>query len=355
MELIPLVEKFRPKNFDDVVLCDTNKKILNNIISFHYFPNLLLYGPPGTGKTSTITNLINSYHKNIGITNNKDLIIHLNASDDRGIDIIRNQISQFVSSNTIFKPSTYMKFVILDEADYMTKNAQQALRCIIQNYYKNVRFCIICNYISKIDEALQTEFLCIRYGPLNKTDIISFLNKINKQEKLEMTNQELESIQKKYGYDIRSMINFIQSSTQTENNIFTGENDFEKLYNLFIISPKKRGKNKLNTTTPEHIQELSQEITNLKYKKGEVEKLNKIREYLKEMSKKIRTDEIHLLRDFVNYLVRTKPEIITVCFLKKISTAFHNHINYNNLKCDIYKNYLLLCVFDLFISKQWEK
>ena len=96
----PWCEKYRPKNIDDIVLDHLNKQILKNIIETSYFPNLLFYGPPGTGKTTTIINLINSYQNKIGVKN-KDLIIHLNASDERGIDIIRNQINFFVNS----KPS----------------------------------------------------------------------------------------------------------------------------------------------------------------------------------------------------------------------------------------------------------
>jgi len=146
------MEKYRPKQFENIVLDPLNRKILNNIIETSYFPNLLFYGPPGTGKTTTIMNLINGYQVKLNIKN-KDLIIHLNASDERGIDIIRNQINFFVNSKPLF--FTGMKFVILDEVDYMTKNAQQALRYLLQNYSNNVRFCLICNYISKIDEGLQ--------------------------------------------------------------------------------------------------------------------------------------------------------------------------------------------------------
>ena len=122
---VPFTEKYRPTNFDDIVLDPFNKQILSNIIETSYFPNLLFYGPPGTGKTTTIINLINSYQTKLK-NKNKDLIIHLNASDERGIDIIRNQISFFVNSKPLFNNG--MKFVILDEVDYMTKNAQQALR-----------------------------------------------------------------------------------------------------------------------------------------------------------------------------------------------------------------------------------
>ena len=91
----PWVEKYRPNNFDDIVLEKTNKKLLLNIISTNNFPNLLFYGPPGTGKTTTIINLINKYQEKNN-QKRKDLKIHLNASDDRGIDIIRNQIDKFI-------------------------------------------------------------------------------------------------------------------------------------------------------------------------------------------------------------------------------------------------------------------
>ena len=152
MDNIPWVEKYRPKNFENIVIEETNLKIFKNMIENNYFPNFLFYGPPGTGKTTTIINLINLYQqKNDEV--NKSLMIHLNASDERGIDIIRNQIYQFINSKPLFINGT--KFIILDEVDYMTKSAQQALKYILKTTNKNVKFCLICNYISKIDETLQ--------------------------------------------------------------------------------------------------------------------------------------------------------------------------------------------------------
>ena len=140
----------------------------------------------------------------------KGLKIHLNASDDRGIDIIRNQINQFVNSKTLFGDG--MKFVILDEVDYMTKNAQQALRYLIQEYSNNIRFCLICNYISRIDVALQNEFIRLRFCHLPKDDIIKFLSHIVKCENINISHQQIISIQMIFKSDIRSMINYLQSN-----------------------------------------------------------------------------------------------------------------------------------------------
>lgn len=207
----PWVEKYRPVVFEEIVLDPVNKKILKNIIDNNYFPNLLFYGPPGTGKTTTIINLVNMYQEKMNLKN-KGLMIHLNASDERGIDIIRNQINSFVNSKSLFGEG--MKFVILDEVDYMTKTAQIALRYLLNNYNNNynVRFCLICNYISRIDESLQTEFVRMRFNQLPETDIIKFLQKINENENLHIKPDIIVSIQKYFMSDIRSMINYMQTN-----------------------------------------------------------------------------------------------------------------------------------------------
>ena len=166
------VEQYRPSNFKDIVLDPLNREIFQNILDKNYFPNLLFYGPPGTGKTTTIINLINEYQTIYNRKNNMT-VIHLNASDERGIDIIRNQIHQFAKTMNLFESG--LKFVILDEVDYMTKNAQQALKYILQTSNYNVRFCLICNYITKIDESLKNEFICIRFNKLPREDIFKFL------------------------------------------------------------------------------------------------------------------------------------------------------------------------------------
>lgn len=204
----PWVEKYRPKTFETIVLDEINRKILQNIVYKKNIPNLLFYGPPGTGKTTTIIALI----KQIQEYNNEtgsDLIIHLNASDERGIDVIRNQIQQFVVSRPLFGNGT--KFVILDEVDYMTKNAQQALKNII-HVHENVRFCLICNYISRIEEFLQDECITLHFNTLPQQDIIQFLKTIVEGENLTYDENELIDIQQYYKSDIRSMVNYMQTN-----------------------------------------------------------------------------------------------------------------------------------------------
>jgi replication factor C subunit 3/5 len=204
---IPWVEKYRPTQFANIVLDPLNRELFENIIQKNNFPNLLFYGPPGTGKTTTIINLINEYQQKYN-QHNKGTVIHLNASDERGIDIIRNQIYQFVKSKNFFEVGT--KFVILDEVDYMTKNAQQALKYLLQSSMYNVRYCLICNYISKIDESLKNEFICIRFNQLPKQDIFGFIKTISEKENIQLSDSSIQTIQEIYHSDIRSMINFIQ-------------------------------------------------------------------------------------------------------------------------------------------------
>ena len=297
---VPLMESHRPKKFEDIVLDPLNKQILKNIIETYYFPNLLFYGPPGTGKTTTIINLINAYQEKLN-KKNKDLIIHLNASDERGIDIIRNQISCFVNSKPLFH--TGMKFVILDEVDYMTKNAQQALRYLLQNYSNNVRFCLICNYISKIDEGLQNEFIRLRFNQLPREDIIVFLKHISDTEKINMSYKSLSNIQKLYRSDIRSMINFIQSNQDIVKN--HSENDD----NLYIID--------------------NDIWENLICKLTKREKLENIYAYVHLISLKYNIDKKNIIKDFLNYIIRNKTNIINTKFFNFVENLMHSQ-NLNN-------------------------
>lgn len=289
---IPWVEKYRPSQFDDIVLDPLNRKIFENILNNNYFPNLLFYGPPGTGKTTTIINLIQEYQKRHN-RKNKSMVIHLNASDERGIDIIRNQINQFVKSKNLFE--TGIKFIVLDEVDYMTKNAQQALKYLLQTSIHNVRFFLICNYISKIDESLQNEFICIRFNQLPKNDIFNFIKNISIKENCELFDDVIETIQQIYKSDIRSMINFMQLNQNTKlsqwDNSIVSSFVYEEIYNLLRI-PKDNE--------------------------------DEIVRYIHNISINYNIDKKSILQDFFNYMIRKYSEIITQDFLNIVEIIVHN-------------------------------
>ena len=291
----PWVEKYRPNEFENVVLDPLNRKILTNIIEGTNFPNLLFYGPPGTGKTTTVTNLINSYQlKNGKIC--KNLVIHLNASDERGIDTIRNQINVFVNSSSLFH--TGMKFIVLDEVDYMTKNAQQALRYLLQNQYNTVRFCLICNYISKIDDGLQNEFIRLGFNQLPKREIITFLKSISTSENLQISDKSLEDIQLLYKSDIRSMINFMQSNQDVA------------ICNVDSASIKIIGRG------------IWDELTQ-KFKNRESDAA--ISCFLYNVSLKYNIDKKNIIKDYFNFIIRYHPTTVTVLFLNFVENLVHSH------------------------------
>jgi DNA polymerase III delta prime subunit len=205
------VEKYRPTHLDDVALSLTNKLILNNILLTQNLPNLLLYGPAGTGKTTTVINFIRKYYEQQNVPKYNELIIHLNASDERGIDIVRNTIHDFINSTTLFQRG--MKFVVLDEVDHMTKCAQRALHCLLQTCnIENVRFFLMCNYLSKIDTSLQNEFVKLRFHQIPPAHILSYLREIATAEKLKLKDSDLMAIQSRFKTDVRSMVNFMQTN-----------------------------------------------------------------------------------------------------------------------------------------------
>ena len=304
-DFIPWTEKYRPNSFNNIVLDPMNKQLFINMLENKHFPNILLYGPPGTGKTTTIINLINEYQKS---KKNKNLVIHLNASDERGIDIIRNQIYQFVKTKNLFEVG--YKFVVLDEVDYMTKNAQQALKYLLQICGNNVKFFLICNYISKIESSLQHEFICVRFNQLPKTKIREFIREICKKECLNISDQHIDTIQTLHKSDIRSMINFIQLNQNvimSHGNIIDNQ-VWKRLFDMFSTE-------------------------------------NDPKTFIHLLSINYNVDKKQIIKDYYNYLILNHPEIVTSEVLERMEVVIHNY----DCKMDVLMNYfvsdmrLILC------------
>tara|TARA_B100000401_G_C52709398_1_gene673118 strand:- start:104 stop:1015 length:912 start_codon:yes stop_codon:yes gene_type:complete len=300
MNDIPWVEKYRPALLDGVILNENNKRILDNIVKKRHFPNLLFYGPPGTGKTTTMVNLINLYQEDVVMK--KGLCIHLNASDERGIDTIRHQISLFVNSSGLF--SNGMKFIILDEVDYMTKSAQLGLKYLIENSNDNVRFCLICNYISKIDRSLQNSFIRLKFNSLPKDSIVALLKEITIKEKLNLSNDKLLVIQSYFNSDIRSMINYIQTN-----------------------------KNDVNIVDSSVLDKLV--VKNMSCK-SLIEKINK-------SSLHYNVDRYSLIKDYIKYNIINKKYIINTDLLLSLESVIRNFDTVNNSNL----NYILFKLLEL--------
>jgi len=207
---LPWVEKYRPNTLDDLI---SQKEITGTIQKFmaeDRLPHLLFYGPPGVGKTSTILacakQMFKSQHFN-------SQVLELNASDDRGIGMVRDSVLTFASTRTIF--SSGFKLVILDEADSMTKDAQNALRRIIERFTENTRFCLICNYLNKIIPALQSRCTKFRFSPLKLELIKPRLDHVIENEKITVTEDGMQAVIQLSCGDMRKALNILQSTSMS--------------------------------------------------------------------------------------------------------------------------------------------
>jgi replication factor C subunit 3/5 len=174
------------------------------------------------GKTSTILACARQLYTPAQFSS---MVLELNASDDRGIGIVRGSILEFASTRSIFG-NNLVKLIILDEADAMTNDAQNALRRIIEKYTDNVRFCIICNYLSKIIPALQSRCTRFRFAPLNSTQILPRLNYVVEKENIEVTEDGKKALMDLAGGDMRKVLNVLQSTWMAfkmvnEDNVYT--------------------------------------------------------------------------------------------------------------------------------------
>ena len=207
------IEKYRPLDFDEIIGQDKNINMLNKMISNGSLPHLLFHGKSGTGKTSTIMSIAKKIYGN----KKTFMVMKLDASDDRGINTVREEIKGFADKMTPFNNG--VKLIILDEADSMTYDAQFALRRIIEKYSDNTRFCLICNYENKIIPPIKARCVNIRFYPIKKNIIINKLLNICSLEKIDYTSDCIESIALISNGDLRKAINMLQSLSMMRDKI----------------------------------------------------------------------------------------------------------------------------------------
>ena len=206
-------EKYRPKDFDEIKGQDEIVKRVEAFVKKNNMPHLLFAGPAGVGKT-TLSLVIarklfgDSWHNNF---------LELNASDERGIDVIRVKVKDFARTRAI--GDVPFKIIYLDECDALTKDAQQALRRTMENYTQTCRFILSCNYSSKIIDPIQSRCTVFRFKPLPEKDINNIIDKIAKHESLHVDTKAKEALYEISGGDCRKLENIMQSSAAIKNKI----------------------------------------------------------------------------------------------------------------------------------------
>ncbi|HNV01018.1 MAG TPA: replication factor C small subunit [archaeon] len=231
MEL-PWVEKYRPKNLSEVIGHEEITKRLKGYVDKKNMPNMMFSGPAGTGKTSSSIALAKEFFS----TNFEQNFLELNASDDRGIDIVRNTIKDF--ARTLAFDSNF-KIIFLDECDALTQDAQQALRRTMEKYTKTCRFILSCNYSSKIIEPIQSRCVIYRFKPLGAKEVDEQIQKISEKEKIIIDEKGKNAINYICQGDLRKAINILQAAATLDTKL---NEDI-----IYTVSSKAR---------PEQVQEM---------------------------------------------------------------------------------------------------
>ena len=223
-------EKYRPQTLDELA---NQKEIVSRFKTFvteKNLPHLLLVGPAGVGKTTSILALARDLYG----PGYRSFILELNASDERGIGIIREKVKNFARTAAIASPVSF-KILIMDEADHLTSDAQHALRRTMEIYTKTCRFCLIGNYSENIIDPIQSRCSVFRFSPLEEPDLKNYIQGIADKENLEIVEEGLDAIYQSAKGDVRKSINLLQAAAANQKLI-----DDVAIYNLLgNVSPEK--------------------------------------------------------------------------------------------------------------------
>ncbi|KAI5476518.1 replication factor C subunit 2 [Pseudohyphozyma bogoriensis] len=212
----PWVEKYRPKNLGEVSAQDHTVAVLKKTLGSANLPHMLFYGPPGTGKTSTILALCKQL---FGPELYKSRVLELNASDERGISVVREKVKNFAKTTVTTNhdpnyPAPPYKIIILDEADSMTQDAQSALRRIMETHSKITRFCLICNYVTKIIEPIVSRCSKFRFRALDVSSTELRLKEICEKENVDCPEEAITALVTTSSGDLRRAITYLQSASR---------------------------------------------------------------------------------------------------------------------------------------------
>ncbi len=223
-------EKYRPGNLDEIINQEEIVSRLKTFVQEKNLPHLLLVGPAGVGKTTSILALARDLYG----PGYRNFILELNASDERGINVIRDKVKNFARTAAIASPVSF-KILIMDEADHLTSEAQHALRRTMEIYTRTCRFCLIGNYSENIIDPIQSRCSILRYSPLEESDTRRYLNNIALKESLELMEEGLDALYQASGGDLRKATNLLQAAAASGKCI-----DDLAIYNILgNISPDK--------------------------------------------------------------------------------------------------------------------
>jgi len=206
-------EKYRPSNFEEVVGQQEIVKRVKSLVNSLNIPHLLFAGPAGTGKSTLALIIVKQLYGDRW----KENYLELNASDERGIDVVRQKVKDFARTKAL--GTVPFKVIFLDEADALTREAQQALRRTMENYTNTCRFIMSCNYSSKILDPIQSRCVVFRFKLLEKKDIASVIKKISEKENLKIQDDAIESLYESSEGDCRRAINLLQATASVSPDI----------------------------------------------------------------------------------------------------------------------------------------